>query len=114
MDNIPLACTLNETDLVQRQQELQTLRQLILEKQLLPNGFALQFEGSTENLLAIAQVIAQERLCCRFLQFQLIAEPNMGSLRLEVTGENDAAEFLLTMFGLNEAGCESACLSSQC
>ena len=114
MTHTPIACTLNETELVQRQKELQGLRQLILEKQLLPNGFALRFEGTTENLLAIAKVIAQERLCCQFLQFQLIVEPNLGELRLEITGEDNATEFLLTMFGLNEAGCESVCLSSQC
>jgi hypothetical protein len=45
-----------------------------------PNGLTLRFDGLTENWMAIAHVVAQERLCCPFLEFQLIAEKGMGSL----------------------------------
>lgn len=100
MTEIPIACTLNKNALNKRQDELNTLRQLVREKRQMPNGFSLRFDGSTENLMAIAHVIAQERLCCPFLKFQLSVEPGMGSLWFEVTGSNDSAGFLLTMFGL--------------
>jgi hypothetical protein len=114
MTEIPVACTLSNDALAQRQEELKTLRQRICEKRHIPNGFALRFEGSTENLMVIAQVMAQERLCCRFLQFKLIAEPDMGSIWLEVSGLNDNTRFLLTLFGFDEVCCDSPCFSSQC
>ena len=65
------------------------------------NGFALRFGGSTANLVEIAHVIAQEQLCCRFLQFQLIIEPDAGSLWLDVSGANNMPQFLLEMFGFD-------------
>lgn len=64
MNESPVACTLNEQDLVSRQEELKALRQLICEKRQLLNGFALRFNGSTENLMTIALAIAQELACC--------------------------------------------------
>lgn len=113
MNEIPIACTLNKQDRINRQNQLKALRNFIRERRHLPNGFALRFDGSTENLMVIAQVIAQERECCRFLQFQLLAEPNLGSLWLEVSGSNKTAQFLFTMFGLDEASenlPESSCI----
>jgi len=113
MTEIPIACTLSKDALNKRRDELNTLRQLVREMRQTPNGFSLCFDGSTENLMAIAHVMAQERLCCPFLQFQLVAEKGMGSLWLEVTGSNDTAQFLLTMFGFNnEESCGSSCTSS--
>jgi len=113
MTELPIACTLNKDALNKRQEELNTLRQLVREMRQTPNGFSLCFDGSTENLMTIAHVMAQERLCCPFLRFQLIAEKGMGSLWLEVTSSNNAAQFLLTMFGFNSEGsCGSPCTSS--
>ncbi|MGH2415328.1 MAG: hypothetical protein ACRDEA_16900 [Microcystaceae cyanobacterium] len=114
MTEIPIVCTLNKDALNQRQDELKTLQRLVREIRPMPRGFALRFDGSTENFLAIAQAIAQERLCCPFLQFQLIAEPGTGPLWLEVSGPNETAQFLLAMFGFGAEGCDSSCISSQC
>jgi hypothetical protein len=112
MTEIPIACTLNKDALNQRQDEFNALRQFVREMRQTLNGFSLRFDGSTENLMAIANVIAQERLCCPFLQFQLIAEKGMGSLWLEVTGSDDAAQLLLSMFGFgHEESCSSSCIS---
>jgi len=115
MTEIPIACTLSKDDLDKRQEELSSLRQLVREMRQTSDGFTLRFDGSTENWMAIAQVVAQERLCCPFLQFQLVAEKGMGSLWLEVTGSNDTAQFLLTMFGFdNKEGYSSSCTSNHC
>lgn len=102
MSDLPIACTLSKADLEKRQGELNTLKQLVREVRYKDSGFALRVDGSTENLMALAHVIAQERLCCRFLQFQLIAEPNAGSLWLEVSGAGHASQFLLEMFGFDQ------------
>jgi ribosomal protein S18 acetylase RimI-like enzyme len=61
----------------------------------------VRFDGSTENLMAIAHLVAQEQLCCPFLQVQLLAEKGRGSLWLEVTGSNDAVQVLLDLFGFD-------------
>jgi hypothetical protein len=113
MTEIPIACTLSKDDLDKRQDELNTLRQVVREMRQTPNGFTLRFDGSTDSWMMIAHVVAQERLCCPFLQFQLIAEKGMGSLWLEVTGSNDTAQFLLAMFGFdNKESCDSSCTSN--
>jgi hypothetical protein len=115
MTEVPIACTLNKNELDKRQDELNTLRQLTREMRQTSDGFKLRFDGSTENWMAIAQVVAQERLCCPFLRFQLVAEPGVGSLWLEVTGPNDTAQFLLTMFGFDaKEGCSSSCTFNHC
>jgi hypothetical protein len=102
MTEIPVACTLSHDAIAQRQEELKTLRHRICEKRHISNGFILRFEGSTENLMVIAQVMAQERLCCRFLQFKLLAEPDMGSFWLEVSEPSENTQFLLALFGIDE------------
>jgi hypothetical protein len=115
MTEILIACTLNKHELNKRQDELNTLRQLVREMRQTSGGFKLRFDGSTENWMAIAQVVAQERLCCPFLKFQLVAEPGVGSLWLEMTGPGDTAQFLLTMFGLDtEEDCGSSRTSNHC
>jgi len=96
-----------------RQDELNALQPSVREIRQTPDGFALRFDGSTTNLMAIAQVIAQERLCCRFLHFQLIAEPDTGPLWLEVSGPSDTLQFLLTMFGFNSNCSDSSVISGQ-
>lgn len=101
MTEIEIACTLTKVDLAQRQNELNALRQFVHEICQTPDGFALGFDNSTENLMAIAHIIAQERICCRFLRFQLIAEPDTGSLWLQVSGPGETPKFLLEMFGFN-------------
>jgi hypothetical protein len=115
VDEIPIACTLSKYDLDKRQEELNALQQVVRKMRQTPNGFTLRFDGSTENWMAIAHVVAEERLCCPFLEFQLVAEKGMGSLWLEVIGPNDTAQFLLTMFGFdNKESCGSSCASNHC
>lgn len=114
MAEIPVVCSLSENALHKRQDELNALRPLVREIRQTPNGFSLRFDGSTENLIAIAHVIAQERLCCRFLQFQLITEPDTGPLWLNVSGPSNTVQFLLVMFGFDDKLSNPSDVSSQC
>ncbi|MDX2239867.1 MAG: hypothetical protein NW224_04205 [Leptolyngbyaceae cyanobacterium bins.302] len=111
---ISVACTLSQTDLSNRQKELNALQQAVCEVRQTSDGFALRFDGSTDNLMAIAHVIAKERLCCRFLQFSLIAEPGAGPLWLKVSGPNNTSQFLLEMFGFSETFSKLPTSSSCC
>lgn len=109
----PIACTLNKADLSQRRGELALLHQAIRAVHPTSDGFMLQFDGSTGSLTTVAEVIAKERLCCRFLRFQLTIEPDSGPLWLEVTGPNNSAKFLLDMFGFDQTDFESSVHSEQ-
>lgn len=110
---IPVACTLSQTDLSNRQKELNALQQAVCEVRQISDGFALRFDSSTDNVMAIAHVIAKERLCCRFLRFSLIVEPGTGPLWLEVSGPNNTSQFLLEMFGFGET-CSKLPTNSSC
>lgn len=59
-------------------------------------GFAFRF--SADTLRELAQMIAQERQCCPFLRFTLIAEPGHGPVWLEVTGPQAAKELIRGFF----------------
>jgi hypothetical protein len=51
----------------------------------------------------IAKMIAAERECCPFLTFELVAQPNMGSVIVRVTGPAGAKDFLRTVLCEAEA-----------
>jgi hypothetical protein len=63
----------------------------------LSEGFRLRFAPDEETLNAIARTIAAERLCCRFLRFEMIVEPDGGPLFLSVRGPEGAREFLAAL-----------------
>jgi hypothetical protein len=50
-------------------------------------------------LSAIAETIDAERLCCRFLRFELVVAPNGGPVELRLNGPPGTAEFLAELFG---------------
>jgi hypothetical protein len=63
----------------------------------LSDGFWLRFAPDEETLNAIATTIAAKRLCCRFLRFETILEPDGGPLFLSVRGPEGAREFLAAL-----------------
>lgn len=114
MTELSIACTLSQTALRNRRTELNALKPLIRERRQLGDGFALRFDGSTENLMAVAQVIAKERSCCCSLRFELIAEPEAGPLWLQVSGPDNTPQFLFEMFGFDRDQCASSGASCHC
>lgn len=77
-----------------------------LERLELPEGYAMRF--SQDDLEAIARFIANERLCCPFLQFELSVKPDAGPLWLQITGPQGAREILEAELRLTDAcRCES-------
>jgi hypothetical protein len=53
--------------------------------------------GDGKCIAMIAKMIVAERECCPFLTFELIAQPNMGSVIVRVTGPTGAKDFLRTV-----------------
>src|SRR2546422_467098 len=66
----------------------------------LADGYRLRFEPSDDVIASLAALIETERACCPFLSFQLIVEPDHGSVSLELTGPAGTREFLEAELGL--------------
>lgn len=93
--NIPISCTLSDADRAQSSADL--LPGLATEANSLTRvagGIRFIFGGSAEQLERVTQVIARERRCCKFLTFDVHAEPNDGPILLAVTGPEGTEGFL--------------------
>jgi hypothetical protein len=67
----------------------------------LPDGYALRFPPETALLLALAEFVALERLCCPFLRFEIVLEAEGAALWLRLGGREGVKAFLAAEFGLN-------------
>ena len=95
MAQIPIACSLDHRALAQRQSDLRvSVLADATSTERLPDGYRWTFAASEHLLARIAAVVEGERLCCRFLSFQLQAGADGGAVTLEVTGPAGTADFL--------------------
>ena len=95
MTDFPIACTLTPAELHSRgAQLLPGLVARAIGRVPVTNGFRWAFAPTEGLLTELAQVIDAERRCCRFLRFEVAAEPEGGLISLEVTGPAGAAQFL--------------------
>jgi hypothetical protein len=51
----------------------------------------------------VGELIAAERDCCRFLKFELTAEPDIGPVILRTTGRVGTKEFLNSVLSHDDA-----------
>jgi hypothetical protein len=95
MPDLPIACTLDPTELTWRRDTL--LPGVIARadsSEPLPNGARWRFRPLSKLLVAHATMIDAERRCCPFLRFHIVAEADNGPVWLEVTGPVGTREFL--------------------
>ena len=98
-DDNPLVCSLSGAELRVRLASLVAeFKSRVIASEELPDGYAFRIRGDKKSIAAIAELIAAERECCRFLSFELTAEPNMGPVIVRVTGFPGTKELLKTMF----------------
>ncbi len=101
MTDLPIACTLSESELRDRSDHL--LRELFARSQevrRLDEGYAFRFVADDAILSDLMQAIRLERQCCRFLRIRLTVEPGGGPLWLELTGPGGTTAFLASVLGL--------------
>ena len=100
-DHPPVCCTLTLEALREhRAQVLGPFMAGVRSIERLPDGVVLDL-GQDENTLRTAMdLIALERQCCQFLKFELTAEPELGTIRLRLSGPPGTAEFLAEELGL--------------
>ena len=98
-ENLPVACSLTNSELQERRKEvLARAKAAVIGKKETENGFIFQFSSSSERITALANLIAQEHLCCPFLSFRLTVEPGDGPVSLELSGPQGTKEFFTTLF----------------
>ncbi|KKC49879.1 hypothetical protein VE23_12680 [Paenibacillus sp. D9] len=73
--------------------ELETRRLGIME---LENGYQYHFPGDAETLRLVNEWVSMERKCCPFLTFTVITRNEMEPILLQLTGDEQAKEFLRT------------------
>jgi hypothetical protein len=95
MKELPIACELSPIEIAeQRQRLLPGLLAQAQERVILADGFRWRFAPAGAVLAAVVEAINLERMCCRFLRFQLTVEQDTGPIWLELTGPTGTVEFL--------------------
>ena len=94
-NDLPIACSLDRGALASRQAEL---RAGVLSQadsvERLPQGYRWRFREQKDLFARLGPVIDAERHCCRFLQFAIAADPDMGVVTLDVIGPDGTPDFL--------------------
>ncbi len=99
----PIAC--NWSALTAAQQERQgslyrRLRENVEEVMELEDGYAFRHSPERAVLLALAEFVANERLCCPFFEFGLTVERAGGPVWLRMTGGGEAKRILEAEMGV--------------
>jgi hypothetical protein len=97
-DDMPIACCLTSAELRERDATLLAqFRSAVIGTEELRDGYAFRVPGDGKWIAIIAKMIVVERECCRFLTFELVAQPNMGPVIVRVAGPAGTKEFLKTV-----------------
>lgn len=103
MKQIPIACTLSDSEQAARQWSLQQeIGAAVQERVELEDGYALRFPPSPDWIPRLAELVVFERSCCPFLTLELTAEPEQGPVWLRLRGPEGAKAFLERSFTLCE------------
>jgi len=92
-----LSCKLTTHELLQRKETvLKNLREQIVAKKELENGFAFKFPGTDKILDQLSEFIKTERVCCDFFVFALSISGEQNEIWLELTGPEGSKDFIST------------------
>lgn len=95
----PLVCTLSQAEQAERVDDLATtLFSQATEVIERPNGYVFRFAGDDEVAAQLLAFITSERRCCAFFRFELVFEPNMGSIILVIGGAEGVKAIVEEMF----------------
>ncbi|SFE50638.1 hypothetical protein SAMN03003324_00713 [Pedobacter antarcticus] len=95
-----MSCKLTSPELQKRKETvIASLKQQILEKKELQNGYAFKFKGTDEILDELTEFIKTERECCDFFTFAMSIGGDKKEAWLELTGANGVKEFITAELG---------------
>ena len=92
--DLPIACSLDGRELAKRQTDLRA--GVLAEAEAverLPDGYWWRFRNDSHLFSRLGPVVDSERRC-RFLQFSIMADPDLGHVTLDVTGPAGTADCL--------------------
>ena len=99
MKDQPIACNLFGLTAAERQRQKELHDQIFSGTPTvkeLSNGYAVGLPSTRENILAVAEFISLERVCCSFFHFDLAVGQSEEPLWLRITGKSGVKEFLKT------------------
>jgi len=103
MIEVPVACNWSALTAVQQQRQRALYRQLranVEEVMELEDGYAFRHSPDRAVLLAIAEFVANERLCCPYFEFGITFERAGGPVWLRMTGGEEAKRLLEAQMGV--------------
>ena len=95
---LPVVCSLSPAELGERVDENTEFFKNCAQVAELADGYAFRFDNPGETLAPMVNFIKTERECCQFLRFELVFEPQLGPLWLQLRGSQDAKEFVQATF----------------
>ncbi len=98
-----IVCALNAMTTEQRAQHAalwQQVQAVSAETRELPTGYALRLPADAAHIVAAAEWMTLERLCCPFFQFELRLLPEQAAVWLELTGPAGVKQLLQAELGL--------------
>jgi len=99
MKDQPIVCNLFGLNASERARQKELHKQLFSDLsnvRELSDGYAIGLPSNKETILAAAEFISLERLCCSFFQFELAVGQTDEPLWLRITGKHGVKEFLKT------------------
>ena len=96
-----LKCKLTSVELQKRREGvLAHLKEKIMERKELRNGYAFKFSGSDDIIDELTAFIKTERECCDFFTFSLSVSGDKSEAWLSLTGEKGVKDFIAAELGL--------------
>jgi hypothetical protein len=100
---VPIACNWSALTAAQQERQrsfYQRLRAEVEEVVELEDGYAFKHSPDRAVLLAVAEFVANERLCCPFFEFGITVERSGGPVWLRMTGAGEAKRILEAEMGV--------------
>ena len=100
-----LACDFTAMDTEQRERYRALRRRLsedLHEARELEDGYAFRHSSEAEVLIALAEYVTLERLCCPFFDFAIEVGRDRGEVWLKITGEQEAKRILQAAQGYEQ------------
>lgn len=88
-----VACTLTEEQDEDRPEQVRSALLAAYERaEERSDGYTLFFEGTDEALMAVAEFISNELVCCSFAEYSIAVSPPYDETRLTITGPDGTKE----------------------
>ena len=93
---VPAACNWTALTVAQQERQRALYRQLRADVEVveLEDGYAFRHSPDRAVLLAVAEFVSNERLCCPFFEFGITVERAGGAVWLRITGAGEAKQVL--------------------